>query len=140
MAAGVDRDDRRPDAPLVPGVGVVRLAVERGVGQQPVPAHGQGRQEQDGPELGGVVGRAGGHGGPGQEVAVGVAGDGELGPGGVLGPGPAGEVPGRVPALQPGGIDGGGRPVADQAGLGCGRGGAEEEDDELPFFSSRCFA
>jgi hypothetical protein len=33
MATGVNRDDRRPDAEFVSGVGVAGLAVERGVGQ-----------------------------------------------------------------------------------------------------------
>jgi hypothetical protein len=119
---------------------VVGLAVERSVGEHPIPVDGQGGLGHDRAELGGVVGRAGGHGGPGQEVAVGITGDGELGPGDVLGPRPAGEVPGRVPALQPGGIDRCRRLVRDQPAVGCGRGGAEEEDDELPFFKSRWLA
>ena len=142
VAAGVDRDDRRPDAQLLPGVGVVGLAVERGVGQDPVPADGEGRLGQDRSELRGVVGRAGGGGGPGDEVAARIDRDGELGPGpgGLLRPGPVDEVAGCVPALQPGGIDGDGRLRPDQAAVGSGRGGAEEQDDELPFLRSRCSA
>jgi hypothetical protein len=73
-------------------------------------------------------------------VAGGVDGGGELGVGGVLGPTPAGEVARRVPALQPGGVDRRGRPLADQAEVERGRGGAEQEDDERPFFKSRCSA
>jgi hypothetical protein len=46
------------------------------------------------------------------------------------------EVSGSVPAFHAGGIDGGGRLLADQAALACARGGLGEEQDELPFFSS----
>jgi hypothetical protein len=45
-----------------------------------------------------------------------------------------------VAALQAGGIDGGLRLLADQAAARGARGGLEEEQDELPFFSSRCSA
>jgi hypothetical protein len=73
-------------------------------------------------------------------VALGIDRGGELGPGGVLGSRPAGEVSGRVSAVQAGGIDGDGRGVGDQVALGCGRGGAGEEDDGLPFFRIRASA
>ena len=143
VAAGVDRDDRRPDAQLVPGVRVVGLGVERGVRQHPVPADGEGRLGEDRPELRGVVGRAGGDGGPGDEVASCIDRDGEL-PADVEGwwraPASGGEVPGRVATLQPGRIDRRRGPLADQAAVECGRGGAEQEDDELPFLRSRCSA
>ena len=59
---------------------MVLFTVERGVGQHPVPGDGQGRLGQDRAQLGGIVGRAGGDGGPGEEVALGIARDGELGP------------------------------------------------------------
>ena len=139
--AAVERDDGGPHPEVLPGVAVVLLGIERGVGQHPVPGDGQGRLVQDGGELGGIVGRAGGDGGPGEEVAAGLDGDRQLGPqpGGVLAAGPLEEVPGRVAALQPGPVHRRGRLLADQAGLGRGRGGAEQED-ELPFFSSRCSA
>jgi hypothetical protein len=42
-----------------------------------------------------------------------------------------------VTALQARAVDGSRRRVADQAAVGCGRGGTEEEADDLPFFSSR---
>lgn len=50
------------------------------------------------------------------------------------------EVSGSVSAFHAGGIDGGGRLRADQAALACARGGLGEEQDELPFFSSRLAA
>lgn len=140
VPARVDRDHRRADAQVLPGEPVVALGVEGGVGQHPVPTDGEGRLGQDGAELRGVVGRAGGGGRPGEEVALSVDGGGQLGPGGALGPGPAGEVPGGVPALQAGGINRRRGPLADQAAVGSGRGGAEEEDDEPPFSRSRRWA
>ena len=138
-AAAVERDDGGPHLELVPAVAVVRLAVEGGVGQHPVPPDGHRRQRHRGAERGGVVARAGGHGGPGQEVAGGVAHHGQLGPrpGRVL-PARAGdEVAGRVPALQPGAVHRRGGLIADQAAVECGHGGPHEEDDEVPLFSSR---
>jgi hypothetical protein len=121
---------------------VVGLGIERGVGQHPVPGDDQGRLGHHRGELRGVVGRAGADTRPGEEVAGGIDRDRELGPqaGGVLLAGPLEEVPGGVPALQPGAIDRGGRLVADQAAVGCGRGGAVEEDDGLPLLSSRAAA
>jgi hypothetical protein len=94
---------------------------------------------QGGAELRGVVGRAVPDGGRGEEVAPGVADDGELGPqpGAVLAAGALEEVARGVAALQAGGIDGGRRLVADQAALLGAHGGLEEEEDEPPFLSSR---
>ena len=79
---------------------------------------------------------------PGEEVAGRVAGDSQLGPqpGAVFAAGALEEVAGGVPALQAGGIDGRRRLGADQAALLGARGGAEEEGDERPFFSSRLAA
>jgi len=138
-APAVQWDHGGPHPEVLPAVPVVFLGVERGVGQHPVPGDDQRRLGQGRAELRGVVGRAGGDGRTGEEVAASVARDGELGPQArrVLASGPLEEVPRRVPALQPGAIDGGGRPLADQAAVGCGRGGADEEDDGLPFLSSR---
>ena len=95
-----------------------------------------------GRNCGDVVGGAEADPRPGEEVAGGVAGDGQLGPqpGTVLAAGAIEEVAGGVPALQAGGIDGRRRLGADQAAFLCAHGGAEEEDDELPFFSSRLAA
>jgi hypothetical protein len=75
-------------------------------------------------------------------VARRIAGDRQLGPqpGAVLAVGPLEEVAGGVPALQAGGIDGRRRLLADQTALSCARGGAVDEQDELPFFSSRLAA
>lgn len=139
LAAGVDRDDGGTHPEILPRVPVVRLGIECGVGQNPVPGDDQGRLGHDRSELGGVIRRAGGDGRPGEEVGLGVAGDGQLGPqpGRVLAAGPLEEVPGRVPALQPGPVDGRGRFLTDQAAIGCGRGGTEKEEDDLPLFSSR---
>jgi hypothetical protein len=50
------------------------------------------------------------------------------------------KVAGGVPALHAGGIDGGRRLGADQTVLSCARGGAVEEQEELPFFKSRLAA
>jgi hypothetical protein len=58
----------------------------------------------------------------------------------LLAAGPLEEVLGGVTALQAGGIDGGLRLVTDQAALLGARGGLEEEQDEVPFFKSRCSA
>jgi hypothetical protein len=137
--AAVERDHGGPHPEVLPAVPVVGLAVERRVGQDPVPGDGQGRLGHRRAELRGVVGRAGADGRPGEEVAGGVAGDRQLGPepGGVLPPGPLEVVPRRVPALQPGAVDRGRRLRADQAAVSCGRSGAQEEADDLPFFSSR---
>src|SRR5262249_7970846 len=81
-------------------------------------------------------------GGRGEEVAAGVAGDGQLGPQprAVLATSPLEEVVRGVPTLHPGGIDGRRGPLTDQAGLLGAQGGLEEEEDELPFFSSRAAA
>ena len=78
-------------------------------------------------------------GGRGEDVAARVASDGPLRPqpGAVLAPGPLEEVRGAVAAPQASGIDGRRGLVADQAAVLGARGGLEEEQDELPFFSSR---
>jgi hypothetical protein len=137
--AAVQRDDGGPHPEVLPGVPVVFLGIERGVGQDTIPVEYEGRLGHDRAELRGIITRAGGDGGPGEEMTPGVAGDGQLGPqpGRVFPPGPLEEVPGGVPTLQPGAIDRGGRLVTDQAAVDCGRGGAQEEADDLPFFSSR---
>jgi hypothetical protein len=137
-APAVQGDDGGPDPEFLPGVGVVGLGVERRVGQHSVPGDHQRRLGHDRGELRGVVGRAGADTRPGEEVGLGIDGDGELGPqpGRVLTPGPFEVVAGGMPALQPGAVHRGRRVVADQAAVGCGRGGAGEEDDGLPFLSS----
>jgi hypothetical protein len=139
VAARVDRDDRRADAQVLPCEPVVLLGVERGVGQHPVPSDQEGRQEQNGRELRGVVGRTDRDDGPGDEVRVGVNGGGQLRPTArrVLTLGAGDEVPGGVPAIQPGGVDGDGGLLGDQAAVGRGRDGAFEEVEEDPPFSSR---
>jgi len=140
--AAVQRDDRRAGAEVLPGQAVVLLAVEGGVAQHAVPADEQRGLLQDRAELGGVVTRADREGGPGEEVAAGVAGDGELDPRlGALGrAGPDEEVAGGMAALQAGGIDGGLGLLPDQAAALGARGGLKKEQDELPFFSSRAAA
>jgi hypothetical protein len=139
VAAWVDRDHTRADPQIFPREPVVRLGIERGVGQHPVPGDAQGGQEQNGCELRGVVGRTEGDGGPGDEVGVGIDGGAQLGPGAgrVLALGAGNEVSGGVAAVQAGGIDGDGGLIGDQFGRACGRDGAFEEVDEGPPFSSR---
>jgi hypothetical protein len=68
-----------------------------------------------------------------------MASDGELGPqrGAVPAAGPFEEVTGGVAALQSGSIDGCFGLLLDQAALLGARGGLEQEQDDLPFFSSR---
>jgi len=137
--AAVDRDDRGADAEVLAGEAVVLLAVEGGIPEQAIPGDDKAGLSQRGAELRGIVAGADGDGGRGEEVAGGVAGDRELDPG--LGAEPAAgaleEVARGVPALQAGGVDGGLGLRADQAALLGARGGLEEEQDELPFFSSR---
>lgn len=138
----IQRDHGGPHPEVFAAVPVVLFTVERGIGQHPVPGDGQGRLGHDRAQLRRVVGRTRGNGGPGEEMAVGIAGDGEFGPqpGRVLAPGPLEEVPRRVPALQPRPIDGGGGRIGDQAGVLCGRSGTQKEDDIGPPFNSRCSA
>jgi hypothetical protein len=137
--AAVERDDGGPHPEILAGVTVVFFGVERGVGQHPVPVQDRGRLGQHRAELRGVVGGAGRDRRPDQEVAAGIASDGELGPqaGRVLATGTFEEVARGVAALQTRTVDRGGRLRADPATLGCGRGGADEEAQDLPFFSSR---
>ena len=137
--AAVQRDHRGADAQVLARQAVVLLAVEGRVAQDPVPADDQAGLPQGRAELGRVVTGAEGDGGRGEEVAGGVAGDRELDPGlgAELPAGPLEEIAGGVAALQPGGVDGRLGLVPDQAALPCARGGLEEEQDEVPFFSSR---
>jgi hypothetical protein len=139
LAATVQRDHGGSDAEILSAVLVMRFAIERGISQNPIPGQDQGCLGHHRAKLRGIITRAGGDSSPGEEVAGGIAGDGEFGPKprGVLPPGSLEEVPGGVSALQPGGVYRGGWLVADQAAFGGGRGGPQEEADDLPFFSSR---
>ena len=134
----VQRDHRRADTQVLPAIAVALLAVERRVGQHPVVADHQRCLGQKGAELRRIVGGTEADGSRGKKVTPGIAGHGQLGPqpGVVLAVGPFEEVAGGVPALHAGGIDGRRRLWADQTALLCARGGAMEEQDELPFFSS----
>jgi hypothetical protein len=142
VAAWVDRDHARADTQALAREPVVGFGIERGIGQHPVPGQAQGRQEQDRRKLRGIVGRAGGDRGPGEEVGMRIGRDRQLGPGAgrVLALGSGDEITRRVPAIQPGGIDGNGRLLRDQAAVGCGRDGTFEEVEEDPPFSSRASA
>ena len=110
VPARVDRDHTRADAQVLPCEPVMRLGIECGIGQHPVPGEAQRRQQQNGCELRGVVGRAKCDGGPGDEVRVGIDGGGQLGPtfGRVRALGSGDEVARGVAAVQAGGIDGDG--------------------------------
>ncbi len=115
LPATVQRDDGRPDPEILAAVPVVGFAVERRIGQNPVPGDDQGCLGHRRAELRGIVTRAGGDSGPGEEVTGGIAGNGEFGPepGGLFPPRSLEEVPGCVTALQPGRIHRGGRLGAD---------------------------
>lgn len=142
LAPPVQRDDRGAHAEFFASVPVVVLGVERGIGQHAIPGNHQGGLGHDRAKLRRVVGRAGGDGRPGEEVAVGVAGDGEFGPkpGGVLPPGPLEEVARGMAAFQARAIDRGSGRGVNQAACACGRSGPMEEENNLPFFSSRAAA
>jgi hypothetical protein len=142
LTAAVDGDDRGADAFVLAAVAVVLLAVEGRVRQHTVVADNQRRLRHRRAELGRVVGRSKTDGGRREEMASRVAGHGQLGPqpGVMLAACAFEEVSGSVPAFHAGGIDGGGRLLADQAALACVRGGLGEEQDERPFFSSRLAA
>lgn len=90
----VQGDHGGPNPEVFAARSVVLFTVERGVGQHPIPGHGQGCLDHDRTQLWRVVGRAGGNGGPGEEVTLRVASDGELGPQprGVFASGPLEEV------------------------------------------------
>ncbi len=136
--ATVQGDHRRADAQVLPAVTVALLAVERRVAEYPVVMDRQRSLGHDRAELGRIVGGAEADSRRGEEVAGRIASDGQLRPqpGIVLATGPLEEVAGGVPALQAGGIDGRCGLLADQTALLCARGGAMEEQDERPFFSS----
>jgi hypothetical protein len=94
---------------------VVVLGVEGSIGQHAIPGDHEGGLGQHRAKLWRVVGRTCGDGRPGEEVAVGVAGNGELRPktGGVLPPGPLKEIARGVTAFQARAIDRSGRCGAD---------------------------
>lgn len=142
MPPGIQRDYGGPDPEAFAAIAVMTFTIERGVGQHPIPGDGQRGLGHDRAQLRGIVGRAGGHGGPGEEVAPRIAGDGQLGPqpGGVLASGSLEEVARGASALQSGPIDRRCRRIGDQAAVLCGRGGTQKEDDVGPPFSSRCSA
>ena len=121
---------------------MVSFTVESRIGQHAVPVHSQGRLSHDWTELRRIVGRAGSHCGPGDEVTGRIDRDCELGPEprGVATPGSLEEVTRSMTAFEAGAVDGRGRCWADQAAVGCGRGGTVEEADDLPFFRSRLAA
>jgi hypothetical protein len=142
VTARVDRDHTGTDAQIRAREPVMGFGIERGIGEYPVPGEAQGRQQQNRRELWGIVGRPRGHRGPGKEVGMRVGRNRQLGPraGRVFAFGSGDEVPGRVPAIQAGGIDGNGRLLRDQAAVGCGRDGTFEQVEEDPPFRSRASA
>src|SRR5262249_31552919 len=110
-----------------------------GVGQHTVVAGRPRRLGQRRAELRCVVGRAAADGRTHEQVAVGVADDGEFGPqpAAVAAGGGRGEGGGGVPALQAGGVHGGRGLGGDQAAVGGAQGGAHEEGGEPLFLRSR---
>jgi hypothetical protein len=139
LASTVQRDHRRADFEVLAAIPVVRFAIEGGIGQHAVPGHGQRRLSHDRTQLWRIVGRTGGHRGSGDEVTGGIDRDGELGPEtrSVAASGPLEEVSRGVAAFEARAVHGGRRRWADQAAVGCGRGGTVEEANDLPFLSSR---
>jgi hypothetical protein len=142
LVPSVDRDHRRADAQFFAAVAVALLAVEGRIAQHSVVTDRQRCLSHHRTQLRRVVGRPEADGRSGQQGAGGVAGDGQLGPqpGVMFAAGALEEVARGVPALQAGGIDGSGRLLRDQAAFLAARGGLVEEQDELPFFSSRLAA
>jgi hypothetical protein len=135
VPARVDRDHRRAEAQIPAREPVVGFGIERGVGPHPVPEDREGRQQEHGRELGGVVGRAGGDRGTGDEVRMGVDRGGQLGPTarGPLTARTGNEVARGVPAVEAGDLDGAGGLLGDQAAAECGRDGAFEQAEEGPL-------
>ncbi len=124
--AAVRQEDRRADAPVLPGPALVLRAGQGGLGPHAVSAHSQGRLGQGRAQRRRVVGRAAAHGRRGEE--------------GVLAAGTREEAARGGAALQAGAVPGGCGPLADQAALLGARGGREEEPDAVPLWSSRCVA
>jgi hypothetical protein len=138
-AATIERDDGRADAKPFAAQAVVGFAVVGAVGEQAIREHGQRRLLQGRFELRAVVAGAAADRGGGEEVAGRVADDRELSPEGrgIALPAAQGEVARNAAAVETGGVDGGLGLLADQAAIDCGRGGAMQEDDEVPLFRSR---
>src|ERR1700733_4067195 len=80
LAAAVDRDDRTADAQLLAAETMVVLTIEGRIAQDTIPTHDQGSLVQRRSKLWVVIGRPRADGGCRNEVAGGVADDGELGP------------------------------------------------------------
>jgi len=139
LAPTVQGNHRRADLQVLAAITMMGLTVEGGVGQQTIPVHDQGRLGHDRTQLRRIVGRAGGHRGPGDEVAGGIDRDRELGPEprGVPASGSLEEVSRGVTTFETGTVNGDRRRFADQAAVDCGRGGTMEKANDLPFFSSR---
>src|SRR5579862_8550128 len=121
---------------------MILLAVKGRIAQDTVPTHDQRSLVQRWGKLRVVVAGSGTDGGRRDEVAGSVADDGELGPqpGAVLLARPLEEVRGSVLAFQAGRVDGRLRLLGDQAAVLSAHGGLDEEENDRPFFSSRCWA
>ena len=138
----VQRNHRRADAQVFAAIAVTFLAIERCIREHPVVREPQRSLGHHRAELRRVVGRADTDPRRREEVAGRIAGYGQLRPqpGAMLTVSTLEEVAGGVPALHTGGIDSGRRLGVDQTALLCARGEAVEEQEKLPFFSSRLAA
>ena len=139
LATSVDRDDRRADSQILAAKAVIFLAVEGGIAQDAVPGNNQSGFFHGRGELRTVVAGTGADGCRGEEVAAGIADDGQFGPQtrGLLFAGAGKIVTGSVLTIQTRGIDGCLGPLLDQAAVLSAHRRLDEEKNGLPFFNSR---
>jgi hypothetical protein len=142
LATPVDRNDGAPHAQLFAAKAMILFAVEGGITQDAIPADDERSLVEGRGKLGSVVAGAGADGSCREEMAAGVADHGEFGPqpSAVFLAGPLEEVGGGVLTLQARCVDGRFGPFVDQAAVLGAHGGLDEEENDRPFFKSRCSA
>ena len=142
LAAWVDRDDGRAHPQIFATQAMILFAIEGSVAEDAVPANEQTGSFQRRSKLGGIIARTRAHGGRGQEMAGGVADDGEFRPRACRAflAGPSEKIPGGVATVQARGINSCFGPLVDQAAVLGAHRGHDEEESGLPFFKSRCSA
>ena len=142
LAASVNRDDGAAHAQLFAADTMMLFAVEGGIAEDTIPAHNERGLVESRDKLRGIVTRAGADGGRRKEMTAGITDDGEFGPqpGAVLFARTLEEIGGGVLTLQPGSVNRRLGPIVDQATVLGAHGRLDEEENDLPFFSSRCSA